>query len=92
MLPSPPAKSPTRGIWTVDFFFFCAVFFTRVLWFTGLLTPNPPMQRSDLLSNATVVAYLGSMEVAQNDLVYEQAPNQEQADEPMHEGEDDDFS
>jgi len=50
------------------------------------------MQRSDLLSNATVVAYLGSMEVTQNDLVDDQAPNQEQADEPMHEGEEDDFS
>lgn len=50
------------------------------------------MQRSDLLSNATVVAYLGSMEVAQNNLVDDQVPNQEQADEPMHEGEDDDFS
>lgn len=50
------------------------------------------MQRSDLLSNATVVAYLGSMEVAQNDLVDDQAPNQRQVHEPMQEGEDDDFS
>jgi hypothetical protein len=67
-------------------------FHHSVLWFTCLLTPNPSMQRSDLLSNATVVAYLGSMEVTQNDLVDDQAPNQEQADEPMHEGEEDDFS
>lgn len=50
------------------------------------------MQRSDLLSNATVVAYLGSMEVAQNDLVDYQAPNQEQVDESMQEDEGDDFS
>ncbi|CAK7228239.1 hypothetical protein SCUCBS95973_006815 [Sporothrix curviconia] len=49
-------------------------------------------ERSGLLSNATVVAYLGSMEISQNNLVDEQAPNQGQADEAMHESEDDDFS
>ncbi|CAK7224333.1 hypothetical protein SBRCBS47491_005513 [Sporothrix bragantina] len=49
-------------------------------------------ERSDLLSNATVVAYLGSMEISQNDLANDQVPNQGQADEPMHESEDDDFS
>ncbi|EPE02187.1 set domain-containing protein [Ophiostoma piceae UAMH 11346] len=49
-------------------------------------------ERSDLLSNATVVAYLGSMEASENTLAHEHAPNQGQDDEAMNEGADDDFS